>query len=121
LCPGVPGDLYRAWANGGFTLLVAEEQIRELRQTLAKPTLAARVRPHRAGRLVNNLRRMAEDVGRLPHVQRSPDPEDDFLLAMAEPGKADYLVTGDKSGLLTLVRHSGARILTAREFVEILG
>jgi uncharacterized protein len=52
----------------------------------------------------------------LPQVQRSPDPDDDFLLAAAEAGKADYLVTGDKSGLLALVRHEGTRIVTAAQF-----
>lgn len=118
---GAPGAIYRAWAEGAFTLLIAEEQIAELRHTLVKPTLAARIRPHRAGRLVNSLRRLAEDVGPLPRVERSPDPEDDFLLAMAEAGKADYLVTGDKSGLLALVRHAGARIVAARQFLEIVG
>lgn len=118
---GAPGAIYRAWAEGAFTLLIAEQQIAELRHTLAKPTLAARIRPHRAGRLVNSLRRMAEDVGPLPRVQRSPDPEDDFLLAMAEAGKADYLVTGDKSGLLALIRHAGVRIVAAREFLETVG
>ena len=35
-------------------------------------------------------------------MERSPDPTDDFLLALSEAGKADYLVTGDKSGLLAL-------------------
>ena len=41
------------------------------------------------------------DIDPLPRVERSPDPTDDFLLALSEAGKADYLVTGDKSGLLS--------------------
>ena len=117
---GVPGAIYRAWRDGGFTLLVSDPQIDELRRTLAKPALAARIRPHHAGRLVNNLRRLAELVSPLPRVKRSLDPSDDFLLATAEAGKADFLVTGDKSGLLALLRHSGARIISAREFAELL-
>jgi predicted nucleic acid-binding protein len=52
-------------------------------------------------------------------VQRSPDPTDDFLLAMSEAGKADYLVTGDKSGLLKLGRHQNTRIVTARHFASL--
>ena len=56
-------------------------------------------------------------VDPLPRVARSPDPEDDFLLAAVEAGKADFLVTGDKSGLLALRRHAGARIISARDFV----
>ena len=114
---GTPGILYRRWTEGGFTLLTAEAQLLELRATLRKPALAVRIRPHDAGRLVNMLSRFAEDVGPLPRVVRSPDPEDDFLLAMSEAGQADYLVTGDKSGLLGLERHAGTRIVSAREFV----
>ena len=57
-------------------------------------------------------------VDPLPWVRRSPDPTDDFLLAASEAGEADYLVTGDKSGLLSLVRHGRMRIVTAREFAQ---
>jgi putative PIN family toxin of toxin-antitoxin system len=117
---GAPGAIYRAWADGAFTLLVSDEQIGELRRTLAKPALAVRIRPHHAGRLVNNLRKLAEDVGPLPRVENSPDPDDNFLLAMVEAGNAEYLVTGDKSGLLKLGRHGGARIISARAFADLL-
>ncbi len=117
---GVPGAIYHAWREGAYTLLVSELQMNELRRTLAKPALAARIRPHHAGRLINNLRRLAVPVSPLPRVERSPDPTDDFLLATAEAGRADYLVTGDKSGLLALYRHSGAKIIPARAFAELL-
>ena len=117
---GPPGTIYRAWTDGAFTLLISAAQVRELRRTLAKPTLTARIRPHHAGRLVNNLRRLAETIDPLPRVERSPDPDDNFLLAMAEAGRADYLVTGDKSGLLFLIRHAGARIVSVRTFANLL-
>ena len=71
--------------------------------------MAELIKPHKAGRLVNQIRRLAENVGELPRVERSPDPTDDFLLALAEAGQADYLVTGDKSGLLALARHKATR------------
>ena len=55
----------------------------------------------------------------LPRVARSADPDDDWLLALAEVGRADFLVTGDRrSGLLALRRHAGARIVTVRELLE---
>jgi predicted nucleic acid-binding protein len=41
------------------------------------------------------------------------------LLALAEAGRADYLVTGDKSGLLVLAHHKSARIITARDFAAL--
>ena len=113
---GHPATIYRAWQEGYFTLLTCVEQLDELRATLSKPVLAARIKPYRAGRLVNQLKEIAELVGDLPRVKRSPDPTDDFLLALCEAGNADYLVTGDKSGLLALRRHHTTRILSAREF-----
>jgi len=78
--------------------------------------LAARIRPYEAGRLVNELKELAETIGSLPCVARCPDPTDDFLLAPSEAGRADYLVTGDKSGLLALSRHQATRIVSARDF-----
>jgi len=53
-------------------------------------------------------------------VQRSPDPADDFLLALCEAAQADYLATGDKSHLLALDRHDGTRIVSARRLVDLL-
>ena len=116
---GHPAAIYRAWQEGSFTLLTCAEQLDELRATLRKPAIAERIKPYKAGRLVNELKGLAEDVGALPRVQRSPDPTDDFLLAMCEAGKADYLVTGDKSGLLALARHQNTRIVSARHFAAL--
>ena len=69
---------------------------------------------------MNQIRAHAELVTQLPHIRRSADPFDDFLLGMSDAGKADYLVTGDKSGLLRLERHCGTVILTARTFLDRL-
>lgn len=117
---GKPAAIYNAWESGQLTLLCCEEQIDELRSTLHKPRVAELIRPHKAGRLVNQIRRLAEDVSPLPKVKRSPDPNDDFVLALAEAGQADYLVTGDKSGLLALRRHKATHIVTAGVFCSAL-
>jgi len=39
-------------------------------------------------------------------------------LALAEAGKADYLVTGDKA-LLALDRHKTTQIVSARDFAAL--
>lgn len=95
-------------------------QLQELRATLRKPAVAVRIKPFEVGPLVNDLKHLTEIVSSLPHAKRSPDPQDDFLLALSEAGKANYLVTGDKSGLLDLTRHKGVRILSARDFTRLL-
>ncbi len=117
---GIPGCIYQAWLDGRYKLLTCNSQIIELRRTLSKPFPAANIRSRNAGRLINFLHRSAEDIDPLPYVARSPDPDDNFLLAMAEAGRSDYLVTGDKHGLLELVRHAGTRIVSAREFAKLL-
>jgi uncharacterized protein len=108
---GNPAAIYNAWEQGKFTLLTCAEHLDELRATLQKPRVAELIKPYKAGRLVNQIKKLAEDVGQLPQVKRSPDPGDNFLLALAEAGNAGYLVTGDKSGLLALATHKSTRII----------
>ena len=116
---GNPAAIYNAWENGKFTLLTCAEHIDEVRATLQKPKIAALIKPHKAGRLVNELKELAENIDELPEVERSADPDDDYLLALSEAGQADYLVTGDKGGLLALDRHKGTRIISAKDFASL--
>src|SRR5216684_1036207 len=81
---GNPAAIYKDWEQGKFTLLTCAEHLDELRATLQKPRVAELIKPYKAGRLVNPIMRLAEDIGQLPQVRRSPDPADNFLLALAE-------------------------------------
>ena len=47
------------------------------------------------------------------------DPDDDLVLATALAGQADIIITGDKD-LLVLKKHQGIRILSPRQFMELL-
>jgi putative PIN family toxin of toxin-antitoxin system len=118
---GTTDQIVRAWMRHEYTLLTCDEQLSELRRCFARPALVpGRIQRHEAGRLMNQLRRAAEFVGDLPEVTRSVDLFDNFLLALAEEGAADYLVTGDKAGLLALKSHDRTRIVTARAFAQVL-
>jgi len=116
---GHPAAIYDAWEDGKFALLTCAEQLDELRATLRKPRVAALIKPHKDGRLVNQIKKLAEEIGSLPRVKRSADPNDDFLLALSEEGKADYLVTADKSGLLALERHKATQIVSPTSFAAL--
>ena len=118
---GKAAAIIRVWLDGKFRLLTGAAHIDELRATLQKPRVSERIKPHKAGRLVNQVNKLAENIDPLPRVERSPDPTDNFWLALSEGGKADTLVTGDKSGLLALVRHKATRIVTAGEFAALFG
>lgn len=47
------------------------------------------------------------------------DPDDDQVLATAVAGQADVIVTGDQD-LLVLGQHDGIRILSPRQFLQML-
>ena len=117
---GKPAAIIDAWLDGKFTLLTCATHFDELQGTLHKPRVADLIKPYNAGPLVNQVGKLTEHIAPLPRVERSPDPTDDFLLALSEGGKADYPVTGDKSGLSALDRHKATRIVSAREFTALL-
>ena len=113
-----PHYIYQAWRDKRLTVLTCAEQLVEVREVTRRVAVALRIKPAEAGRLVNSLRGLAVVLTDLPVVQLSPDPKDDFILALAQAGGARYVVTGDKSGLLALKAHAGSKILTAAQFVR---
>jgi len=113
----LPAHLIALWREGRFDLLMSTEQIDELTRVTRYPKIRERLVPALAGRLINELRDLAIMLEALPRVTASPDPHDNYLLAMAEAGSADFLVTGDKQDLLVLDIHHGTRIMTVRAFL----
>jgi putative PIN family toxin of toxin-antitoxin system len=118
---GTPAQLMAGWRERRYDLITSTEQLIELGDVARRPVLRARIVPSTVGRLIRDLRKLAEVLTRLPAVERSADPTDNFLLAMAEAGKANYLVSGDRRGVLALGSHGIAQILRAREFLDVLG
>ena len=108
--------------EGKYTLLISETLLTELAKTIkARAHLAKRIHPEQAEEFIEVLRAIAELLSEIsepiPSVTR--DPKDDYLLAYALLGKADYLVTGDDD-LLILKEVEGVRIVRPAEFMEIL-
>lgn len=85
------------------------------------PRIRERLSLPLAGRLVNELRDVAVMVTNLPKVTASPDPYDNYLLATAVAGSADFLVTGDKRDLPPLELFEGTKILAVRAFLLLHG
>lgn len=116
-----PADLLRqAWEDRRFTLVTSAWQLEELRRVSRYPRLQRYLRPHEVGSLVGQIRRRAIVLEVLPAVEASSDPDDDPILATALAGEAEWLVTGDKGDLLTIGTVRRVRIVTVREFLEIL-
>lgn len=118
---GVPAQLLDAWTDNVFTLITSRTQIVELNDVTRRPIVRPLLKPSNADRFINDLQKRATVLERLPSVDRSRDANDNFLLAMAEAGEADYLVTGDKRDVLALGQHGPTHIVTARAMLATLG
>ncbi len=109
--------------SGRYSLLVPQEQFDKLFEVLTtKPYIASRVSQHVAVQFVDSLRAIAVlppiiDEA-IPTVVR--DPKDDYLLAYALVGRADYLVAGDDD-LLSLGAFTDFEIVSPPRLVELLG
>jgi uncharacterized protein len=115
---GPSAEILRNSRDGSFELVVSELLIAELTRALANAKLRKRIPAEKAATFVIWVRdqgSLAEDPPD-PAPVRSPDPYDDYLLALAIGGRA-FLVTGDQH-LLGL--REDLPILTPAEFVTKL-
>ena len=115
-----PYKLVRAWLDGRFGLVSGEAQLEELRRVSRYEQVRRYFAPAEIGWLINRIGERALLVKQLPKVDVADDPGDNYLLAMAVAGEAEYLVTGDKSDLLALKRHRGTQLVTVQEMVSML-
>jgi putative PIN family toxin of toxin-antitoxin system len=115
---GASAELVRASRDGQVELIVSELLITEVERAFTYPRLRKRIPAEKASAYVRWLRghaRIAEDPPAPPPI-RSPDPDDDYLLALAIAERA-FLVTGDQH-LLGL--RDELPILPPAEFVKRL-
>ena len=126
LNPGEGGairSIFYALVEGKFTLLLPERLLNEMTITAqTKPRLAARISAERLNHFTALLRETGEPVAEIksiiPAVVR--DPDDDYVLAYALVGRADYLVTGDKDLLTLAGQVKGLTILSPAQFADLL-
>ena len=68
------------------------------------------------GILINNLQN-TQVLTQLKIEIEATDPNDSFLIAMAQVSEADYLITGDlKAGILSRLHLGRTRVMTPAEF-----
>jgi len=119
---GAPRRMLDAWLEGHFTLVTSLYLVEELTHVLSYPRIAQRLRldEEEVAAILAALLSKAELTPghlHLPGVTR--DPKDDAVVACAGEGEADYIVSGDQ-GLLVLGEHEGVRVVTPRQFAELL-
>jgi putative PIN family toxin of toxin-antitoxin system len=98
-----------------YHLMVSEQLFRELGRAIHKPYLARKINLADHEKLVSLLKTDAELVDVHSTVEVCRDPKDNFLLALAKDGEADYLITGDDD-LLDLKEFGKTKIVTLTNF-----
>jgi putative PIN family toxin of toxin-antitoxin system len=112
-------QVFALWRSRRFDLLTCAQQLEEFARATRYPQVRARLLPAVAGALLNRVRDRAMVLENLPKLDIAPDPDDNYLLALAEAGEAQFLVTGDKP-LLGLKRHKSTQIVTPAALLELL-
>ncbi len=115
-----PYKCLQAWLDGRFDLVSSAAQLDEITRVARYPRVRQFLEAAEVGWLINRLRERAVILDRLPDVGLSADPGDNFLLAMATAGEVDYLVSGDKAGILALRKHGRTRLITVSRLVAML-
>lgn len=112
-----------SWEQGRFELITAERIIAEVAEKLSLPRIRKWLPDPDANRqwIMQLLQTQARIIVVSPHGCQvvTGDPEDDYVLATARLGEADYLVTGDRT-LLGLEKWAEAKVARPREFITIL-
>lgn len=116
---GPTDRLYIAWTKQRYDLVTSNERLDEFRRVTRYPRVKKLIDPSAAGTIYNQLLASGVVLEKLPAIDRLRDPGDNFLLAMAEAGAAEYLVTGDKRDLLSLKQHGNTRVVNAVEMLNV--
>lgn len=115
---GAPADVLRSLAGGEFELIASQKLLDELRRALAYPKLRIQISESDAADLVRWVAdgsSVVRDADTEPPVH-SPDPDDDYLIALASTHRA-LLVSGDKH-LLGLEEE--IPVFSPRSFLDLL-
>lgn len=118
---GPPGQLLSAVKRGDMALVTSEYQLDELRKVLARERLRPYVRPEEAQDLIDSLETVGTLISELPECGLLPDPADNPILATAIAGRANLIVSGDKTDMLALGHVDEIRIVSPASALKELG
>ena len=92
----MPGSVLAAWADGRFDLIASPGWLFELNGIVGREKLARAIDAELLAQVRSLIRTEAvlfDDPAPLPGA--TPDPGDDFLVALARVARADAIVSGD--------------------------
>ena len=123
LWTGLPHDLLSTAETAHLTLVTTPAIIEEVREVLARPKFATRMRT-----LTTSVDELLESLLGIVQIMQEPkvvrvvrsDPDDDKFIACAVAARMRWLISGD-THLLSLRRYKSIRIVTPQQFWTVWG
>jgi hypothetical protein len=109
----------RLLESGLIRLIFSEELLTEFVEVARRPKFRKFFSPEDISTLLDQVSDFGELILVQSEVTICRDPKDNFLLALARDGRADYLITGDHD-LLVIGSFEETLILTFSEFERSL-
>lgn len=106
--------------NENIEILADVTLLEEIREVGYRDKFRKYVTINEVDRFIEALKLRLRPVVITSEIYDSPDPDDNFLLAIAKDGNADFLITGDKSDLLILHPYGNISIIRLDAFLTIL-
>jgi uncharacterized protein len=103
-------------ANNLITLLFSQDLITEFIEVARRPKFKKYFNTSDLQALLMSISTKAIFIEVFSDVKISPDPKDNFLLALATDGSATHLITGDKE-LLSLKKFGKTKIVTLKSYL----
>lgn len=108
--------------DGRIELVMSPALLEEIADVLSRPRIRRRLSAEDAHLFLADVAAQAvmlADPADPPSVCR--DPEDDYLVALADAAGADVLVSGDDDLLAVEPSRAGVEVLTPRQLIDRLG
>jgi uncharacterized protein len=104
-------------SSGTVRLLFSMELVAEIQETIRKPKLRKFFTGYALEEMLVTLAPYVDFIDVESKVATCRDPKDNFLLALAKDGQADYLITGDQD-ILILKKSGKTRMITYSSFIS---
>jgi putative PIN family toxin of toxin-antitoxin system len=104
--------------NSDYQQICSETLFDEITQTIRKLKIRKQIEVTDEKDFLQTLWQNSEMIKVHSAVDLCRDPKDNFLLALAKDGSADYLITGDKD-LLILKQFGKTKIINVAEFEKL--
>jgi hypothetical protein len=122
---GTPARLFEMamTQESPFELYISGQILDEIGRVLVYPRIKKKynVTDERVNIFLGFVMEACKNVGYVSELFIVPDdPDDSYIVSTALACSADYLVSGDKAHVLPIKQVKGVKIVTVREFFELI-